>query len=290
MDQHPKTNDWLLLILLAFIWGSSFILMKEGLKAFDATQVATLRIVITGLVMLPFALRLRTTVTRAETKTILIQGFFGNFFPAFLFAAAQTRIDSSVAGILNSLSTVWVLVIGLLFFQAPFKLIRVLGIACALGGALLLILYQGSIADASYSAFSLLIVVATISYGISANVIKRHLHEVPPMTIVAISFSLVLIPFLVYLFTTDFVDTLQTVPGAFGSLAFIALLALMGSAVASVLFNRLVHRTSSLFAASVSYLIPVVAVFWGLLDGEIIHAADVAGMGLIVAGVYLTSR
>jgi len=290
MDHHPKFNDWLMLLLLALIWGSSFILMKEGLKAFRPEEVATLRIVITAIVLVPFAITRMKTVTRKKTGVILLQGLFGNFLPAFLFTAAQSHIESSIAGILNSLSSVWVLIIGLLFFNAPFKLIRVIGILFALGGAVMLVLLQPSHGATSNSMFSLLIVVATISYGLAANITKKYLHDVHPITIVSISFSIVLIPFLIYLFSTDFISVMKSNPQADASLGFITVLACMGSALASVIFNRLIHRTSTLFASSVVYLIPIVALFWGMLDGEVIQMIDFAGMGLIFLGVYLISR
>src|SRR5690349_15809853 len=128
MDQHPKPFDWALLILLALIWGSSFILMKKGLEAFRPDQVASLRIVFTAVVMLPFAWSRRKEVSPGNVKTILIQGMFGNFIPAFLFPAAQSHIDSSTAGILNSLSPVWVFILGILFFQSHYTWIKLVGI------------------------------------------------------------------------------------------------------------------------------------------------------------------
>jgi len=290
MDHHPKLNDWLLLLLLSLIWGSSFILMKEGLKAFHPEQVATLRIVITGIVLLPFAWSRRKGVTRKEARTILLQAVFGNFLPAFLFTAAQAHIESSVAGILNSLSPVWVLIIGILFFHVPFRLIRVLGILCALAGAVLLVLLQPTHGTTSNSMFALLIVIATVSYGISSNLIKKYLHDVHPLTITSVSFSIVLIPFLVFLFTTDFISIMKSNSTALASLGFVAILACLGSALASVIYNRLIHRTGILFAASVTYLMPIVALFWGVLDGETVQLVDFAGMGLIFLGVYLISR
>ncbi len=290
MDQHPKANDWFLLILLAVVWGSSFILMKEGLKAFHPEQVALLRIIITAIVLIPFALHRKKYVNWKQTKIIVGQGFFGNFFPAFLFPAAQAHINSSLAGILNSLSPVWVLVLGLLFFNAPFKAIRLVGVISAFLGAILLLVFQPSHGTTSNASYGLLIVIATISYGLSANLIKRFLHNVHPLTITSISFTMVLIPALIFLFLTDFVSIMNENPQALVSLGYVTILAVLGSALASVIFNRLIHRTSSLFAASVSYLMPIVALMWGMLDGETIQWIDVGGMAMIVAGIYLTGR
>lgn len=290
IDRHPGLNDWLLLLFLALIWGSSFILMKEGLKAFHPEQVALLRIIITALVLMPFAFMRRKKVTLKQTQNMVIQGMFGNFIPAFLFPAAQTHINSSLAGILNSLSPVWVLIIGVLFFGASFKWIRLAGVISALTGAVVLLVFQPAHGSTGNAWFGIRIVIATISYGLSANIIKRYLHDVHPVTITSISFNIVLLPALIYLFTTDFTELMKSNPQAMISLGYIAILATLGSALASIIFNRLVHHTSSLFAASVSYLIPIVALMWGVLDGETVTAIDYGGMALIGAGVYLASR
>src|SRR5215217_2593391 len=142
MDHHPRLNDWFLLFLLAIIWGSSFILMKEGLKSFHPEQVALLRIIITGIVLSPFAFIRRKDVTLQQAKTMVVQGMFGNFIPAFLFPIAQTHINSSLAGILNSLSPVWVFIIGILFFSTPYKAIRLAGVGSAFAGVILLLVFQ----------------------------------------------------------------------------------------------------------------------------------------------------
>src|SRR6185503_12825436 len=157
-------------------------------------------------------------------------------------------------------------------------------------GVLLLMIYQPKHETTSNGNFAWLIVVATLCYGISANLIKKHLHDVRPITITAISFAIMLVPSLIYLFATGFMETLREHPGAFASLGFITILATMGSAVASVTFNKLIHRTSALFASSVTYLIPIVALGWGFLASEQIGLIDLFGMLMIFAGVYLVSR
>jgi len=290
MEHQPKLNDWLLLLLLALIWGSSFILMKEGLKAFHPEQVALLRIIITAIVLAPFVFTRRKEIERKKIKTIVVQGMFGNFIPAFLFTAAQVHINSSTAGILNSLSPVWVLIIGILFFSSPYKVIRLIGIVCAFAGVILLLLFQPGHGTTNNASFALLIVMATVCYGISANIIKTYLHDVHPITITSVAFFIVLVPALIFLFLTDFISIMKSNPQSLASLGYIAILASCGSALASIIYNRLIHRTTTLFAASVTYLIPVVALFWGFLDGESIQLNDFAGMAMIFAGVYLVSR
>lgn len=279
-----------MLFVLALIWGSSFILMKRGLVAFPPGQVAGLRIVITAFVLSPFAISRIRDVNRKEVKNILLQGMFGNFIPAFLFPAAQVYISSSLAGILNSLSPVWVLVLGIFFFRSPYKLIRLIGIMVAFGGAIMLLLFQPSNGSTSNALFGLLIVLATLSYGLSANIIKTYLHDINPITITSVAFGIMFLPALIFLLSTDFISRMNENPAAWTSLGFIAVLATFGSAVASITFTKLVHRTNALFASSVTYLMPIVALFWGILDGEPIRSIDFLGMAMIFLGVYLVSR
>lgn len=290
MSHKPSLSDWLLLIFLALIWGSSFILMKKGLEAFRPEQVACFRIIITTLAMLPFTIIRWKEIPRNKLKFILLQGLFGNFFPAFLFTAAQQHVDSSVAGILNALSPVFVLLLGILFFGASFTWIKVSGMAVAFSGSVLLLLFQTGHGVTTNGAFGWLIVLATISYGLAANIIKRYLSDVRPLTIVAASFPMMVLPAILILLSTPLKPVFEINSAAYVSLGYIAILAVFGSAVASIIYNRLIHHTTTLFAASVTYLIPVVALFWGFLAGESIGLVDYAGMGLIFCGLYLVGR
>ncbi len=290
MDHRPKASDWLLLFILALIWGSSFILMKKGLESFRPDQVAALRIAITGIVLLPFAFMRNKEVTGPQRRMIFIQGFFGNFIPAFLFPAAQSHIDSSTAGILNSLAPVWVFILGIFFFSARYTWVKLLGIAFAFGGVILLMALQPQHGSTSNINFAWLIVFATVCYGINTNLIKRYLSDVKPITITAVAFAMALVPAIIYLLTTGIVTTFMDQPKALISLGYITILASLGSAVASITFNKLIQRTSALFAASVTYLIPMVALWWGFLSGEYIGIADLFAGILILAGVYLVGK
>lgn len=258
--------------------------------AFRPEQVAALRIVITALSLLPFAILRWNEVAASKKKTIVLQGMFGNFIPAFLFTAAQAHIDSSQAGILNSLSPVWVFVLGIFFFNSKHNLLKLFGMAIAFGGSLILILFQPKHGESSNAMFGLLIVVATFCYGLSANMLKANLQGLRPITITAISFNMVLIPFAIFLYVTDVAKVFRENPQALTSLFFVATLAVCSSAIASILFNKLVHSTSALFASSVTYLMPIVALTWGFLAGETLHAVDFIGMAFIFLGVYLVGK
>lgn len=290
MSHKPSFSDWLLLLLLALIWGSSFILMKKGLEVFHPEQVAALRIVITALVMLPFLFVRWKEVPKEKIKYILLQGLFGNFLPAFLFTAAQQHIDSSLAGILNSLSPVFVLLLGIFFFKTSYNWWKAAGMIVAFSGSVVLLMFQDGHGITSNGLFGWLIVLATLCYGISANIVKRHLAEVTPVTINAVAFAAMLFPALIILFFTDLPKAFKAGTDAYAALGYIATLGIVGSGVASIIYFRLIHNTTALFAASVTYLIPIVALFWGIVAGEPIGLIDYAGMALILCGVYLVGK
>ena len=290
MVTKPSFSDWLLLLLLALIWGSSFILMKKGLEVFLPEQVAALRIVITAIIMLPFLLIRRQEIRKEKVKYIALQGIFGNFIPAFLFTIAQQYIDSSLAGILNSLSPVFVLLLGILFFSTGYTWLKVTGMMVAFSGSVLLLFFQDGHSTTTNGMFGWLIVLATLCYGVSANIIKRHLADVGPITINAVAFSMMLIPAVVILLLSDLPLAFGIGPDAYVALGYVATLGIVGSGLASIIYFRLIHNTTALFASSVTYLVPVVALFWGFVAGEPIGLYDYAGMALILCGVYLVGK
>lgn len=283
--ERPSFIPWILLGVLSIIWGSSFILMKRGLDAYDPIQVAGLRLTISFLAMLPFALRNARKVKRKDWPYLVIVGWAGSGFPAFLFALAQTRISSAVAGMLNSLTPIFTLAIGMLFFGLIFRRSWLLGILLGLIGVFLIIGQINHWTLGNTGWFALAALGGTIFYAISGNTVKAHLQHLDSMTIGSLGFSTVGIPACLVLFSTDFIDRLQTNPVAAHSLGYIAILAIFGTVIASILFYYLIQKTDQIFGSMVSYLIPLVAVGWGILDGESMHWTYLAGLVLILAGV-----
>lgn len=283
--ERPSLLPWLLLAVLSVIWGSSFILMKRGLEAYDPIQVAGLRLSISFLAMLPLALRNWHKVTRKDWPFLVIVGWAGSGFPAFLFALAQTRISSAVAGMLNSLTPIFTLLIGMLFFGLLFRKSWLWGILLGLCGVVLIIgqVNHWTVGHTGWYAFAAL--GGTVFYAISGNTVKAHLQHLDSMTIGSLGFFTVGIPGLLVLFSTDFTTRLQTDPVALSSLGFIALLAIFGTVIASILFYYLIQKTDQIFGSMVSYLIPLVAVGWGLLDGENLHWTYLVALLLILTGV-----
>ena len=287
---------WLLLLVLAGIWGTSFILMKKGLVVFSATELGAARVSVAALLLLPFALRHVGGVARSRFKWLALSGVVGTLIPAFLFAYAETRLASGLAGVLNALTVVFTLLVGALLFGQRLTGLRVLGIGLGLVGTVVMLLLGGSGGDATPAGagnawYGLYILAATIGYGLSVNVIKYKLNGMTPIAVTSMLLMLIGGPALAYLLLgTGFLHKLATVPGAWPAFGYIALLATMSTAVAMVLFNKLIQQSTALFASSSTYRIPIVALAWGALDGEAFNVWHLLGMVIILAGVLIIHR
>ncbi|MBX2845269.1 MAG: DMT family transporter [Saprospiraceae bacterium] len=287
-NQQPTLSNWLTLIFLGAVWGSSFILMKKALISFSASQVAGLRVAISFLVFFPFALRYLKKIPKEKWKYIAAVGALGSLFPAYLFAKAQTQLDSAPAGILNSLTPLFTFLWGISLFGQKGNLQRFLGILLGFVGACLLIIDPNQ--GFSLNEYALLIVLATILYGLSGNVTKHYLQEVNPIHITAVSFFFVGLPALILLGSTDVVSVLQNDPESWKALGYVSILSLGGTALALMLFWKLVQDTDALFGAIVTYLIPIVAIIWGIVDGESLQLIQYFGFGLILISVFLMGK
>lgn len=230
-------------------------------------------------------------VPREKWKFIIGSGLFGNLFPAFLFAYAETKLASGLAGVLNSLTALFTLIIGAIFFQQKITGLRLAGIFIGIVGTAILIFGSGNQeASTSNAFFGVYVVIATLMYGLSLNLIKHRLQGIPALTMASLAlFSVGPVAF-IYLCTTSFFYKLTHVPGAYEALFYIALLAVFSTAIGLVLYNRLIHLTNTLFASSSTYLMPIVALLWGVLDGEQILLMHYIGMLVILTGVLIVNR
>ncbi|SNR73754.1 DMT family transporter [Hymenobacter mucosus] len=293
---RTPTSAWVLLIVLVTIWGTSFILMKKGLVVFSALELGATRVSVAALLLLPFALKHIGKVERSRFKWLVLSGVVGTLVPAFLFAYAETRLASGLAGVLNALTAVFTLVVGAALFGQKLTGLRVLGIGLGLVGTVVLMLLGGSGGDATPSGesnawYGLYIVLATMGYGVSVNVIKHHLHGIPSVAVTGLLLLFIGGPALAYLLLgTQFLHKLATVPGAWTAFGYIALLATMSTAVAMVLFNKLIQSSTALFASSNTYLVPIMALGWGLLDGEQFNLWHLLGMAIILVSVAIIHR
>ncbi|GAA4051252.1 DMT family transporter [Hymenobacter glaciei] len=294
----PATTPmaWALLIILACIWGTSFILMKKGLVVFSAVELGAIRVSVAALLLLPFALRHVGSVERSRFKWLALSGVFGTLIPAFLFAYAETKLASGLAGVLNALTAVFTLLVGALLFGQRLTGLRVLGIALGLVGTVVMLQLGGSGGDATPAGegnawYGLYILAATIGYGLSVNVIKYKLGGMTPVAVTSMLLMLIGGPALAFLLLgTGFVHKLTTAAGAWTAFGYIALLATMSTAVAMVLFNKLIQQSTALFASSSTYLIPIVALALGALDGEAFNIWHFVGMVVILGGVLIIHR
>jgi drug/metabolite transporter (DMT)-like permease len=291
MSENNRGTAILLFTGLTLIWGTSFILIKQGLKVFSPDEVATLRVTAAAIFLLPVGIVQLRDMRSNDYWKMFASGMMAIFIPAFLFSTAQTRMDSSVAGILNALSPLFTMIIGAFVFNQKFKGASIIGIILGFGGAVVLTLTRTEGELAGINVYALLIVLACVFYGANLNFVKFVIPDVRSLTITSVSVLLVGPLAAIYLFGfTDFTTKLQHTEGAWTATGFIVLLGLMSTAVALLLFNRLVKLTTPLFASSVTYVMPIVAVLWGILDGESIQAGHFIGMSLIIGGVYLANR
>lgn len=289
MPWEKKWFQFAVLLLLAFIWGSSFILMKIGLKSFDSMQTASLRIGFASLFLLPYAVKYIRKLRKNDVVPLLIAGFIGSFIPAFLFTKAQTRIDSALAGMLNSLTPVFTMVVGFIVFRINVRASQVIGIALGMLGALGLIASGNDVALSNINSYAFYIVLATVCYAFNINVVKTYLTHLNGAQITSLSFFFIGPWALAYFFTTDFMSV-QDKAGWSLHLGAIALLGILGTALAMLMMNTLIRYTSAVFASSVTYIIPIFAIGWGLLDGEVITLLHLLFMGVVLTGIYLINR
>ena len=288
MNNNQK--KWFFLILLSLVWGSSFILMKKGLIAFTPIQLGALRILIAGLFLLLIGFRSLKEIKKKHYKYIVATALFGTFFPVFLFAYTVQGIDSSIASILNSLTPFNTLIIGVLVFNFTFKKQQLLGIFIGLVGTIFLIIEGADLNPNQNYWYSILVVIASIGYAFNVNIVKKHLSDISALSIVTGNFLLLVIPSFVVLLLTDFFNTLEYTETKLISLGYVTILAVLGTGIAKIIYNKMVHLATPIFASSVTYIIPIVAVFWGVLDGEKLSLLQLFAGLIILFGVYLLNR
>jgi drug/metabolite transporter (DMT)-like permease len=284
MKKNSKTWHWLAVALLSLIWGTSYILMKKGLRSFSAYQLASLRILISSICLLPVALRSLSKFNKKNFLSILITGFFGSGIPAFLYPLAQTRIESSLTGMLNSLSSVFTLVIGIVFYKRKSIRSQIAGVFLGFAGAAGL-LYSGSL---TFNYYGLFVVLATVMNGFSNNEVSK-VEGLNGLEITALSFFIVS-PFALALLLGTDIHAVFLTPHWLLNFGLIVILSVVGSAFANAIYYFLVRDTSPVVASVVAYFIPIVATLWGLSDNEHLAPAMFISVLLILAGVYLINR
>jgi drug/metabolite transporter (DMT)-like permease len=286
---ESKQLKWVYLIVLALVWGSSFILIKKGLIGLTALQLGSLRIIFASFFLVLIGFKSLAKIPKEKWKYIALTSMFGTFIPAYLFAIAQTEIDSSVSSILNSLTPLNTLILGALVFGLQFKRNQIFGILIGLIGSALLIL-NGAIHHPEQNYYyAILVLIASICYAVNVNLIKKYLHDLSPVSITTGNFMVLFFPAFIILFFSGFFEVVHDVKVQ-ESVLFIMILGVVGTGIANILFFKLIQMSSPVFATSVTYLIPVVAFCWGLLDNEMLTPVQFFGAFIILIGVYLSAK
>lgn len=285
-----STLKWIYLLVLALVWGSSFILIKKGLVGLSALQVGSLRTVFAAIFLLFIGVRSLRHIKGKQWMWVTFSGFFGTFFPAYLFSFAETEIDSAVVSILNSTTPLLSMLVGIALFEAAFNRKKFVGVMVGLAGTTALIWSGASVNPDQNYWYSLLVILASLFYGFNANVIKKHLQTLPALAITTGNFMVIAVPALVVLASTGFfsVETLSA-PNAPLSLFYIGILGVVGTGAALIVFNKLIQISDPVFSTSVTYLVPIVALGWGILDGENFTLIQLFSGVIIIVGVLIVN-
>lgn len=284
---HQK---WLYLITLSLVWGSSFILMKRALIGLTPIQVGALRLVIAGFFLLIIGYSSIKSIKKNQWKWILISSLLGTFFPAFMYAYAIMGIDSSIASILNSITPFNALWIGATFFSFNFKKEQLVGIFIGLCGTIVLISQGATMNPNQNYWYALLPIISSFGYAFNVNIIKKYLQDLDALAITVGNFIFIIIPALIILFYSDFPGSFELTSQTKTALIYIFILAIFGTVMAKIIFNKLIQISSPIFSTSVTYLIPVVAVIWGVIDGEKLSGIQIIAALVILLGVYMVNK
>lgn len=286
---ESKQLKWIYLGILSLIWGSSFILIKKGLIGLSAIQLGSLRLIFSAVFLVLIGYKSLFKLTKSQWKYVALTAVFGTFIPAYLFALAETEIDSSTTAVLNSLTPLNTLILGIIGFGVSFKKNQFIGICIGFIGSILLVFNGASNHPEQNYYYALLVVLASICYATNVNLIKKYLPTVAPLSITTGNFLVLLAPAVLLLYFSGFFDIISA-PEVQTSMGYIAILGIVGTGIANILFFKLIQISSPVFATSVTYLIPIVAFFWGLLDHEILTPIQFIGAFIILIGVYLSSK
>ena len=283
-------RKWGTLIILSIIWGSSYILIKKGLTGLTPIQLGSLRMIITAIIIAPFGISKLNQIPRNKIKWVAFSAFIGTFFPNYLFAFAETEISSAVAGVMVSLTPLFTLLISVIIFGEELLKKQVLGVIIGFLGIVVLI--NNELLSSSFNIlYVMLIVLAAFCYAVNANLLKYKLPNIPALGIVFMSFLFMFIPAFIVLFFSDFpFSDFTSNPLILESIVYIVILALFGTAIAKVMYIKLLAISTPVFSVSTTYLMPVVAIFWGLLDGEEFKLTQFIGTSIILIGVYLVTK
>ena len=283
-------RKWGTLIILSIIWGSSYILIKKGLTGLTPIQLGSLRVIVTTILIAPIGYQKIKKIPKEKLKWVAFSAFVGSFLPAYLFAFAEPEISSSVTAVMVSLTPLFTLLISVIVFGEELLKKQVLGVIVGFLGIIVLI--NNELLESSFSLlYVMFVIIAAFCYAINANVLKYKLPNIPALGIVFMSFLFMFIPAFIVLCFSDFpFADFASNPLIIESIIYIIILALFGTAIAKVLYIKLLAISTPVFSVSTTYLMPIIAIFWGLLDGESFQPIQFIGTLIILMGVYLVTK
>ena len=285
-----KLNKWFYLIALSLIWGSSFILIKKALVGLEASQLGSLRIIFSSIFIFLIAWKNIFSIKKIEWKWITISAFLGSFFPAFLFAFAEKEIDSSVASIINSIVPLNTLILGMIIFKIESTKRQIIGVLIGFFGTYLLISSGLKLnPDQNYN-YAGLVILCSFLYALNVNIIKKYLQHLSALTITVGHFTAIILPAVLVFLFSDFEFSSLENDEVKTSIFYVFILALFGTALAKIIFNKLIKISSPVFASSVTYSMLIVSIFWGIVDGEKFSIYQLIATIIIVFGVILTNK
>jgi drug/metabolite transporter (DMT)-like permease len=291
MQEKPiELKSFFILLALSLVWGSSFILIKKALIAFDPIELACMRISISALAFTPVIYFQRNKIPWNEWKLFLAIGLTGSGIPAFMYFLAQTNINSTASGLLNSLTPIWTLIIGIIIFKNRMDASKTIGVVIGFLGAALLMILGESEGENNNLWYGLFVVFGTLCYGMSGNLVKHYFQNVRSIIISATSFFMIGPPAIGYLLYKGTLTQIEWNQDQIYSIGAIVLLSLVGTVLATIIFYKLIQDTNAVFGSSVAYLMPIVAMGWGFIDGESIGLVVILSMLLILTGVYLIKK
>lgn len=285
---RKKITGWAILLGIGLTWGSSYLFIKKGLLHFEVEEVAAIRIALTGLFFLPWMI---STWKKTEAKDIpflLVVALLGSGFPALLFPLAQTSLSSGFTGILSASTPLFTIMLGSFFFKVPIGKRTLLGVLLGFLGIGFLISGAGNAYNDWNIGSAIFILTATCMYAISSNTVNRYLTHLDSMSISSFVFTALSIPAWYVIVHNDTLSRLKDTQVLKESFFPLLALAFMGSFLATLLFFQLIKREGVVFSSTVSYIIPFMAILLAFFDGESIHWMHLAGMLIILTGIYLS--
>jgi len=289
-EKEISVRHFVILGVLSLVWGSSFILIKKALIAFDPFDLACMRLAVSAIAFTPVIIYNRKRIPWRRWKLFLTIGLTGSGIPAFMYFLAQTNINSMVSGLLNSLTPIWTLIIGIIIFKNPMDKYKTIGVSIGFIGAAMLMIFGNNEGSNTNLWFGIFIVIGTFCYGMSGNLVKHYLQDVDSIIISATSFFLVGGPAIILLILHGTIFDVTFSEQEMYSFGALLLLSLIGTVLATVIFYKLIQETNAVFGSSVAYIMPLVAIFWGFLDGEALGLIVLISMALILSGVYLIKK